>query len=224
MDIPMPLSSPRRPRKKGEQTPDKPFRTMGRPRKYPKGEEPYYSANSQKMKKWKISLARARRYETMKKVRASGLQLGVEKVATRDTPSINGALLMTDVNQEMQSAREPDVIKSQRPSKRSATDAELNEETPEENYFATTEVTMSATPHNERIGAAEKHQEDAPRSGEEILDADTIRVRTPGDSFAVSSLPTVAPHAKDLQARPRRPPRKKTKKAVEVVARKGSHF
>jgi len=219
MDIPMPLSSPRRPRKKGEQTPDKPFRTMGRPRKYPKGEEPYYSANSQKMKKWKISLARARRYETMKKVRASGLQLGVEKVATRDTPSISGALLMTDVNQEMQSAREPDVIKSQRPSKRSATDAELNEETPEENYFATTEVTMSATPHNERIGAAEKHQEDAPRSGEEILDADTIRVRTPGDSFAVSSLPTVAPHAKDLQARPRRPPRKKTKKAVEVVAR-----
>lgn len=192
---------------------------MGRPKKYPKGEESYYSANSQKMKKWKISLARARRYETMKKGRATGLQLGAEEIATRDTPSINGAMLMNDVNQEMQSAREPDGENSQRPSKRSATGAELDEVTPEEDNFATTEVITPATLPNERLGAVEKHQEDAPRSGEEILDADTIRVRTPGDSFAVSSPPRVAPHAKELQARPRRPPRKKTKKAVEVAAR-----
>jgi hypothetical protein len=118
------------------------------------------------------------------KVRESGVQLGVEEVATLDTPSINGRILSNDVTQEIQSAREPDVEEIQRPSKRSATDAELNEETPEEGYVAATEAIMSATLPDEHIGAVEMQQEDAAGSEEGFLDADTIRVNTPDENAA----------------------------------------
>jgi len=215
MNVAMPLSSPGRPRKEGEQTPGEPFRPLGRPRKYPKG--PYNSANLQKREKWKTSLAAARRSKAMK-VRESRVQLGVEEVATLDTPSINGRILSNDVTQEIQSAREPDVEEIQRPSKRSATDAELNEETPEDGYVAATEAIMSATLPDEHLGAVEMQQEDAAGSEEGFLDADTIRVYTPDENAALTSHPSVAPSPKKLQARPRGRPRKRTKKAVEVAA------
>lgn len=215
------LSSPRRSHRDGEQSSGNPPRPIGRPRKYPTGEEPSASGNLQTRKRWKSSVAAARRYKAMKD-KKSGPKLGIEGVGTPIRPSVNGAMLDSGVTKETQLERGADLQDIQRPPKRSATDAEFTDETRKEPPLAASEVNTSDTPPKKRLRGVEKQPMSATRIEREVSNPEIIRMGILGDDSALPSHASVASSPKELQARSEKRPLKKTKKAVESGPQKSN--
>ena len=165
---------------------NKPHGPLGRPRKYPKGEERYKTSNKAARKKWKTSMAAAARYEASKRKQAG------------ETP-------------EEEKKRES----KKRSAHDAELDAEPEDPQKSTSAAASGPPSLPRTLPEKAIDEAKKQQY-ATMIPEDVLDEDTIRVHMPSNGNNHSNHDTVVPKLiEEHLVRSRGRPRKRAKKAAE---------